>query len=340
MKALFDKTRLGSICLKNRLFRAATFENRGSKDLVDEMFMVYQNLARGGVGTIITGFTDVLGLEVYEESFLSQYKKITSMVHEYDTKIVLQIGYRGSFMFKDEHVIWGPSAVQNVRTKIKPKEMTQEDIQLMQKAFGDAAQRAKEAGFDGIELQGTHSCLLGQFVSPYYNRRNDEYGGSIENRAKMIFETYNTVRKKVGYEYPVLIKLSCMEDARRGITFQDCSYLCGKLSQLGIDAIEISCDWYPQSIKDNWFKEHVAEIAAHNKVPIILAGGNREFAAMTETLTKTSIEYFSLARPLIAEPDLIQRWEQGNRNKAKCSSCNACLNFDGAFFCILNTSQC
>ncbi|MBP2643570.1 MAG: dehydrogenase [Firmicutes bacterium] len=336
MKSLFDKTRVGSIRLKNRLVRAGTYENTGVSDLTGELYQYYQELAQGGVGIIITEFTDVLSGGVDGNSFTNQYKQITKMVHQYDTKIILQIGYC-SFSYKDNWVVWGPSAVENVRTKVQPREMSRETIRCMQMAFADAAQQAKEIGFDGVEIQGAQGFLLNQFLSPYYNRRKDEYGGSIENRARMILDLCRVVRERVGSFFPIIMKINAVDSIVPGMTFQECKYVCGKLAEQGIDAIEITGDWQDISPRPPaYFKKFAAELAAEIPIPVILDGGERDYDVMLSILNTTAIEYFSLARPLIAEPDLVKRWENGDTRAAKCISCNACLNFDGVFFCILN----
>jgi 2,4-dienoyl-CoA reductase-like NADH-dependent reductase (Old Yellow Enzyme family) len=348
MKSLFDHTRIGNLKLKNRFIRSATCENLAQQGhMTEELFQVYENLAMGGVGMIITGFAHVLESEkpfpgmlgIYDDSFIREYKQLTDMVHRYQTSILLQVVYCGSFTMADVggQEIWGPSAVENVLTKVQPKEMTKEEISCLLKAFADAASRAKQAGFDGIQIHAAHGFLLSQFLSPYYNRRTDEYGGSIENRSKIVLETYTAIREKVGDEYPVLIKINCSDFMDQGMAFEDCKYVCKKLAAAGINAIEISgnlMNLSPQG--ESYFKDYAAEIAAEIDTPIIVVGGNRDYESMAKTVNQTQIEYFSLSRPLIAQADLVKRWESGDVQKAKCVSCNACSNLDGGIKCILN----
>lgn len=346
MKTLFDQTRIGNMNLKNRLFRSATGEHLAHDGhMTEELLKVYEDLAKGGVGTIITGFTYFIESEkpfpnmaaIYNDSFIEEYKKLTDMAHSYETNIILQVVYCGSFRMSDAggQEIWGPSAVANPLTQVVPKEMTKDDILYLQKAFADAALRAKKAGFDGIQIHAAHGFLLNQFLSPYYNTRTDEYGGSIENRARMVLETYAAVRQAVGTEYPIFVKINTAETMEKGMTFADCKYACKKLAELGIDAIEISGSWYEYAPgQEAYYKEDTTKIATEVNVPVMLVGGNRNYDAIVETLNQTPIEYFSLSRPLIAEPDLVKRWESGDTNKAKCISCNACCK--GVVSCILN----
>jgi 2,4-dienoyl-CoA reductase-like NADH-dependent reductase (Old Yellow Enzyme family) len=350
MKTLFDQTRIGNLKLKNRLIRSATCENLARDGhMTEELFQVYKELAQGGAGTIITGFSYVLEsdkafpgmLGIYNDSYIEEYKKLTEMIHSYEANAVLQVVYCGSYTMTDVsgREIWGPSAIENRMTNVQPKEMAKEDIVLLQKAFADAVYRGKKAGFDAAQLHAAHGFLLNQFLSPYYNRRTDEYGGSVENRTRMLLETYQVIREKVGLEYPIFIKINCSDFMDQGMSFEDCKYVCRKLADEGISAIEISGNYANMQIppgQEAYFKESAAEVAAETNIPIILVGGNRDYYLMTEILNQSLIEYFSLSRPLISEPDLVKRWKAGDTSKAECTSCNACATLDGAANCILN----
>ena len=348
MKTLFDQTRIGNIRLKNRLIRSATGETLAKEGhLSAELLEVYEELARGGVGTIITSFAYVVESEqpfpgmlgIYNDSFIEEYKRLTDMVHRYETNIILQMVHCGSYRMKEAggQEVWGPSAVENLQTHIQPGEMTVENILALQKAFATAAARAKQAGFDGVQIHAAHGFLLNQFLSPYYNRRTDEYGGTIENRSRMILETYSAVREAVGDRYPVLIKLNNSDGMEQGMTIEDSKYVCRRLAEAQIDAIEISGAWHQFTARqDSYFKETAAEIAVENNIPVIVVGGNRDYQAMTEILNQTAIKYFSFSRPFIAEPGLVNRWQRGDVSRSKCISCNSCANLNGGLTCILN----
>lgn len=359
MKSLFNQTQLAGLKLKNRFIRSATYDGMADKQghMTNELFQVYENLAKGGVGAIITGLTYVSDLEesypgqmgIYDDSFIEEYKKLTAMSHSYDAKIFLQLACLGSQTVPSTggKVMWGPSAVQDLFYKTTPQEMTTQDIFSVQEAFSNAALRAKEAGFDGVQMHVAHGYLLSKFLAPYYNRRTDSYGGDIENRAKIVFETYQAIREKVGAEYPVLVKINCEDFMDQGMSFADCKYVCNKLVELGINAIEIS-GGIPSSrpnegtirtIKaaeqESYFNPYAAEIAKEINVPVILVGGNRELTALTDIVNQTAIEYISLSRPLIRESDLIKRWQDGELSSAKCISCNKCFRLGGTR-CIFN----
>lgn len=366
MKTLFDKTKLSTMNMKNRFFRGALWESLADEKghMTDELYSIYEELAKGGVGTIITGYTFVTEDEqpnpgmmgIYDDSFIEEYKKLTDMVHNYNANIIMQIVY-GGFMTKfnvGERTIWGTSTVENEVTKTVAKEITKDEIKYLVKAYADAALRVKKSGFDGVEIHAGHGYFLSQFLSPYYNKRNDEYGGSIENRGRIIFEIFEAMRKAVGKDFPILIKLNSADYVKEGgLTQEDSLYVARKLSELGIDAIEVTGgnESIEEVVENNlgaartkvviskdresYFKDYAIELSKSIDTPVILIGGNRHLDVMEEILNNSNIEYFSLARPLTAEPDLINKWVSGDRKKPKCVSCNQCFKTYGKR-CILN----
>lgn len=182
-------------------------------------------------------------LGIYDDSFIKEYKEFTDKIHDLGAKIIMQIVY-GGFMTgfnTGERTIWGPSTMQNEVTKVWAKEMTKDEIKYLVNAFAEAARRVKESGFDGVEIHAGHGYMLSQFLSPYYNKRTDEYGGTIENRGRIIFEIFQAMREKVGKDFPILIKLNSADYINEGgLTKEDSLYVARKLAELGIDAIEVT----------------------------------------------------------------------------------------------------
>jgi 2,4-dienoyl-CoA reductase-like NADH-dependent reductase (Old Yellow Enzyme family) len=360
MKTLFDQVEFAGLKLKNRLFRSAT--NDGAADerghVTKELLQVYEGLAKGGVGTIITGLTYVTDSEVsrpgvmgiYDDSFIEDYKPLTEAVHAHHANIIMQLASLGSQIVNEEatdKVMWGPSAVEDLGYKNTPKEMTVEDIKFLQNAFADAALRAQKAGFDGVQLHGAHGYLLNKFLTPYYNRRTDAYGGSIDNRARMLVETYQAIRQKVGPDYPVLVKINREDYMEQGLTADECIAVCKELAKQGVDAIEVSGgsrssrpNEGPARMKEkeSYFLAYAKAIMEQVNVPVILVGGHRDYHSLTDILNRTEIEYLSLSRPLIRENDLINRWQNGDLSRAKCISCNKCFRSD-ATKCFIHDRQ-
>lgn len=356
MKTLFDQTKLSGMKMKNRFVRSATYDGRSDAlgHVTESLIHLYENLAKGGVGTIITGLTNVTDIEkiipgqmaIYNDSFIEEYQKLTDTVHKYDANIVVQLVCNGvQNRSKNDGVLWGPSAVEDLAMKMIPKEMSKEDIQAMKDAFSKGALRAKSAGFDGVQLHAAHGYLLSRFLTPYYNRRTDEYGGSIENRARVILEILGSIREAVGREYPVLAKINCDDFMDQGLTFEECKHVCKMLEEKGLSAVEISGGTASSranegtirkvsSGTESYFGQYAAEIAEEINIPVISVGGHRDISKLTDIVNQTNIEYISLCRPFIREPELINRWAGGDRTPAKCISCNKCFGVETK--CIFN----
>jgi 2,4-dienoyl-CoA reductase-like NADH-dependent reductase (Old Yellow Enzyme family) len=324
MKTLFDETRLGKMTLKNRFIRAAVGETTSDGRVNEDILQLYQKLALGGAGTLITGFTLVDEAEknfrllaLYDDSFREGHKALTELVHKCGANIILQLVYVGSYVMGEISgmTILAPSAVENLNTKVMPREITVPQIEAIQEKFAAAALRAKNVGYDGVEIHAAHGFLLSQFMTPYYNRRVDLYGGSTRNRARMARETYRAIRESVGDDFPVFIKVNVNDGFENEVAFDDVLYLCNELAKARIDAIEISGAFnrFPKDAT-SFFKKEAEQIAAENETKVILTGGNRDFEEMTEIVNTTGIEYFGMARPLMKEPDLINRFRNETAN--------------------------
>jgi 2,4-dienoyl-CoA reductase-like NADH-dependent reductase (Old Yellow Enzyme family) len=239
---------------------------------------------------------------------------LVETVHEYNANIVLQLVYVGSYVMGDagNAASLAPSAIENLNAKVMPEEITAEQIKSIQRKFAEAASRAKTAGYDGIEIHAAHGFLLSQFMTPYYNRRTDLYGGSAENRARMSLETCDGIREAVGGDFPIWIKLNVTDGIKDGVTFDDVLCLCGELAQRNIQAVEISGAWQnlPQGAT-SYFKKEAEIIAAKCSAKVILTGGNVNFDEMKEILETTEVEYFGMARALMKSPDLINQFAKG-----------------------------
>jgi 2,4-dienoyl-CoA reductase-like NADH-dependent reductase (Old Yellow Enzyme family) len=235
--------------------------------------------------------------------------------------------------------ILAPSAVENRVTGLMPKEATKEDIKRIITLFGDAAERAKKAGFDGVQIHAAHGYFLSMFLTPSYNKREDEYNGDIHNRARIIYEVYEEVRRRVGKDFPVMTKLNFDDfmDEGEGLVFEDAIEVFKRLDELGIDLMEVSATnessgkglapartKIASKEKQSYFREATTSIAKVVNSPVVLMGGNRDLSIMEDILSNSEIQFFSIARPLLSEPDLINKWRESKEYKPRCVSCNKC----------------
>ncbi|MDG3084835.1 NADH:flavin oxidoreductase [Vibrio hannami] len=361
MKSLFEESYIGAMKVKNRFIRSATWENMTTEDghMTDKLYDIYQELAEGEVGLIITGYANIVEEEqpnpgmmgIYDDSFINEYKKLTSIVHDSDSKIVMQLAYGGT---KTTHnvgsrIIFAPSEVPERGTQTLGKAMTKEEIDYIVDAFAKAAGRAKDAGFDGVEIHGAHTYLINQFLSPYYNQREDEYGGSLENRIRFLLEIYTQMRSVVGDDFPILVKLTASEFFEGGLTFEETRSICKTLERIGVDGIEISGNIHGKAKEmvgesydgytiqeEGYFLEYGKVISNEVSVPVITVGGLSDINTIEDIANDTNIQYFAIARPLLSEPGLIKRWKEGDRTPGQCERCSKCRTRRGNFCVVYN----
>lgn len=324
MKTLFDKTVIGTMELKNRFIRSSVEDRTVTGMVTDAMLQTYANLAKGGVGTILTGYTIVDEAEkasnicaIYNDSFISCNKQLTETVHSLGSNILLQLVYLGSRLKAKAAAtaeILGASPVKDPHTGVIPKEMTAQDIHRIEQEFAAAALRAQQAGFDGVEIHAAHGFLLHQFASPLQNQRTDQYGGSQENRYRITIETYEAIRNAVGADFPIWIKIQSSDGDIGGVNHEDCLYLCKELAQRKIDAIEISGNFTDYRINTAFFQDIADRVAHEVTVPVIVTGGNRIYEEMEKMINSTKIEYVGMARPLITNPNLINQFAEQHAN--------------------------
>lgn len=351
---LFTPVRIGNLELKNRFVRAATSMYMSDENGIpqQELFDVHADLARNGVGLITTGLTYVMkedqygknGTGLYDDSLIPHYRKLTENAHRHGAKIAVQLVLAGahSDYRVDERDIMGPSAVTHPVYGTTPREMTREDIKRAIKAMADAVVRARKAGFDGVELHYAHNYLVSQFIVPYFNKRTDEYGGSIENRARFAFEMLEAIREAVGPDYPVWAKVHGNDYMKeQGMTRDEAVYVAKGLKERGITALNISggnlvTGPYPSQTDieneadQSYFREDAEYISRHVDIPLILTGGNRDMDVMEKVLASSrNIVAFGMARTLLAEPDLISKWARDRDVVPMCEACNGCMEVYG-----------
>ena len=325
MKSIFDTLTIAGLSLPNRLWRSATNEKMADEDgrPNSKYIRLYENLARGGVGLIVTGCATVMSeeqpsprmLAVDRDDLIPDLRRLTEKVHAAGGAICAQIMAGGpqTIYSQDNRTAYGPSAVPHPVNQTVPKEMTLDDIAMFVDAFARAAGRVQEAGFDAVQIHGAHGYLLSCFLTPYFNRRTDEYGGAIENRARIIIEVLDAIRAKVGPDYPVCIKMHGSDyRPKDGLTQNEAIVVAQLLEKHGIDAIEVSGghmsgDWatspmHPKILreeKQSYFAKDAEAIAKAVSVPVIVTGGNRTPKLLNTILNDTNIVWIRLSTNVI-----------------------------------------
>ncbi len=231
-----------------------------------------------------------------------------------------------------------PSAIDgNARGEVS-REMNQTDIERFIADFAEAARRAKDAGFDGVQIHAAHGYGLSQFLSPFYNRRADRYGGSVANRARLLIDVYEAVRVVVGDDFPVTAKVNADDFLEGGFTNEMMVETALMMEGVGFDAMEMSGGgvfrskyhssrtFNPASPQEETYYRDAAQMykARVKKMPLMLVGGIRSLEASEKILTDGLADMIAMSRPFIREPNLIERWQKGDTARATCLSCDGC----------------
>ncbi|MFH2064241.1 MAG: NADH:flavin oxidoreductase [Pseudomonadota bacterium] len=347
-KKTFEQAMVGGIAVKNRIVRSATFEGTAAKGKIGSAILdMHRNLAKGEVGSIITGYFCVSTTDnpakgtvvITDDSSIPGLTELAQTVHAHGTKLIAQLNHAGAQLFAPPRgPVYGPSDVVDRISGIKPAPFTGSQIRELVTEFGDAAARTQKAGFDGVQIHAAHGYLLSQFLSPAINRRTDSYGGNPENNSRIIKEILNEVKTRCGKDYPVWIKLNCSDfhPADKGLTPEDFLLIAKNLAQHGMDAIEVSGGtlsgkYLPSRSKKHsaYHLEYAKQLAGEVEASVILVGGLRSIDTIDRILSETSVAAISMSRSLIREPGLVKRWMEGDRKDAACIACNGCFNPNG-----------
>jgi len=345
MSLLFDVATFGALSLPNRLVRSATAE-RMADDAgrpLPELASLYRDLARGGVGLIITGHMYVhpagrchLGMTgIYEDALIPGLAELVAAVHREGGKIAVQINHGGMQCARESVAgTVAPSAVDAPFLPQPAREMTPDEIEAAIDAYAQAARRAQSAGFDAVQLHGAHGYLINQFLSPFVNRRTDGWGGDLEGRMRFLRAVCAAVRAQVGPDYPLFIKFGMEDGVEGGLTLDESVQVAAALADMGLDAVEVSGGITAGKIQNSkpaireaadeaYFRDFARAVRAVTPLPLMLVGGFRSRAVMDDVLDAGDADFIALSRPLIAEPDLPNRLRQGQA-RAACISGNRC----------------
>lgn len=361
---VFETVKLAGIKLNNRILRAATDEGLADENgnPTDKLSKLYENLAKGGVGAIITGYMCVSkdgestmpGMVMIEsDDRIARLAEVVNNVHKMETPIICQVAHCG------RNGVAGKSFNVN--------KVSESTINGVMKDFVDATKRAYNAGFDGVELHLAHGYFLSEMLSGHTNKRKDKWGGSIENRIRIVTDIMKEIRKELS-DYPVLVKVNGDEIYKDGIHLKEAAKIAILLENSGINAIEVSCgiDWkqmgpsrgkiptdmimygypvikdFPKPIKtviktflprmmkqistDKKFNVPAAKMIKESvEIPVIAVGGIHDIVDIESTINEDGIDFVSMSRPLILEPGLINKFKEQKTQQAKCISCNYCL---------------
>ena len=348
---LFDGIDIGSVRIGNRFVRSATHEGLAGEDgsLTDRIQEMYVRLAKGGIGLITSGYSYVSpcgkgsdGQQgIYDDRLIAGYSKLSAATRKHGSKFFIQIVHcgRSALVTKECPRPLAPSRSEIPGAKRLFKEMTEGDIQRTIDDFVDAIRRAREASADGVQLHCAHGFLLSSFLSPYLNRREDDWGGDTERRARFVVEILRR-GKKANPGFPITVKMNVYDGIDGGVDMEEAKRIAKILDREGIDAIEtsggigegpkeVTCQEIKDQSDEAYFKEYSKAIKRIVSCPVILVGGMRSLSVMRRMLDEKYADMVSLSRPLVREPNLVEKFAAGRSSSATCKSCNKCFDSDG-----------
>lgn len=348
-KMLFTPIKIGHMEVRNRILMPAMGTNFAAPDgsPTDRQIEYYAARARGGAGIVTTEVTEIdrrgkatpFSVAIWDDCLIPKWQKLADAVHAGGAKLVVQLHHAGR---ETNAASTGglrpvaPSPLPCPMCKDIPHELTIEEIEEVIEMFGDGARRARESGCDGVELHGAHGYLIAQFMSPYSNRRSDEYGGSLQSRLRFPIEVINRVRRKAGHDFPIIFRIAADEMVEGGYNVDHTRIICRLLEEAGVDAFNISraagyafIRWIqpptglPMGLNAPWS----AAIKSAIKVPVAVVGRINDPLIAEHLLEQGYADMVAIGRQLIADPDWPKKVAAGDFDDIiPCTSCNqGCL---------------
>lgn len=358
LENLFSPCRIGTIKIKNRVSMPPMQTNYADHKgfITDRQIDYYVERAKGGVGLIIFEHTGILKQGsaslnmtlICNDGYIPSFKKLISAIHQEGAKIAVQLNHAGRQTFS-EITRTSPVAASPIPwpgQKVIPRELSIEEIHRIADAFAEAAARVKKAGADAVEIHMAHGYLISGFLSPFSNKREDEYGGNIQERSKFAVEVLRSVREKVGQDFPIICRLSGDEYVEGGLRLEDTKKISQILESEGADALDISAALggcplnQPTYYFDEGVNVHLAEgVKSVVRIPIIAVGRIRNAVFAEKVIQERRADLVSMGRALIADPYLQKKSMNGNlEDIIPCISCNRCLQSirTGPLTCTVN----
>ena len=386
---IFTPYKLGAISLRNRVIRAAAFEGMcPGNSPSEELLNFHKALAAGGIAmtTVAYAAVDRSGLSFPHQLWLRkevvpELKRLTYAVHKEGAACSIQIGHCGNMT---KASVTGsrpmaPTSRINLYGPTFPKAMKRTDIQDVVRSFGKAVHLARESGFDAVEVHAGHGYLISQFLSPYTNRRKDEFGGSLDNRTRFMRLVMDEVKSAAGNDLAVLVKMNMQDGIPGGMGLDESLEVARILEQAGADALVLSGGFVSKApmyilhgampvkilahymenrllktfvrlignqlikaepFKEAYFLEDALRFRAQLKLPLVYVGGLISQEKITEVLDK-GFELVAMARALIKDPDFINKLLHKELSRSTCDTCNYCIAvmYTRAVACIQNEEQ-
>jgi 2,4-dienoyl-CoA reductase (NADPH2) len=346
---LFESIKINQLELKNRIYMPAMHMNMAVNfEVSDQLIDFYAERARGGVGVITVGYAtvdeysgNVTNIGAHKDEFIPGLKRLARVIQENGARAVVQINHAGRYNFSfflDGKQAVAPSAVPSRMTRETPRELTIAEIREIINSFAQAASRVKQAGYDGVEVLSGTGYLISEFLSPFTNQREDDYGGSFENRMRFGLEVMQSIRNEVGDDYPIIVRMNGNDFMPGGNGRKDLQEYARRLVEIGVDALNINVGWHearvPQivtSVPRGVFGYLAKGIKELVDVPVISGHRINDPDTAREMIADGLCDMVAMGRSLIADPFLPQKAK--TRQEREIVHCIACAQgcFDNLF---------
>lgn len=346
---IFEPIRIGRLEIKNRMVMAPMHSSMAAETgaVSERLLAYYEARARGGVGLLIAehlivdyprGKNTPICVTIHDDKFIGGLGRLVEAVQAHGARIVAQINHAGretSPAATEGLELVSASDIPFALLGGKPRPLTIPEIRDLVKKFRAAARRAKVAGFDGVEIHAAHGYLIGQFLSPYTNKRTDEYGGSFDNRIRFLLEIVREVREEVGPDYPLFCRISGSELIDEGLTLDDMKEVARRLEAVSIDCIDVSAGIYESRIwtyplmgaEPGCLAYLAAGIKEAVRVPVIAVGKINDPRVAEEILLAGKADLVAFGRALLADPDLPRKARENRLADIRpCIACNICMD--------------
>ena len=341
------------VILPNRMVKSAMSENNADKGgkPSERIIKLYKTWGEGGTGILISGnvmmdskaLNEPRNVVVEDEKYMAELKEWADVSQKHGSHLWMQINHPGRQSPKFNKDVVSASDVQLPMKSMfpKPRPMTEEEIWKTIDGFGDCALIAKKAGWKGVQIHGAHGYLVSQFLSALTNLRTDQWGGSLENRARFALEIYRNMRKKVGAGFPIGIKINSADFQRGAFTEEESLEVIDMLSAEGIDMIEVSGGTYEKAAmmgagkkvkestkkREAYFADFIQKARAKTKAPLLLTGGFRTLDVMAKAIENNELDFVGLARPFAVFPYLSKEFFEGTRTEVHIPPVKTGLKF-------------
>lgn len=317
MKFIFDNTKFGNLDVSSRIIRNGLWEsqNDSAKNLTNKIFERYKTLAQNNVGVITTELISMYTHDRFSDYthyigsplFIKDFKEVVEDVHDYNVPILAQIGFVNCNV--------------NGKQMIEVNDLTIEDIRKIQADYVVAAKKIMFAGFDGVELCIGNNFYLSRVMDPFENTRDDDYGGNMYNRVRMIIEIIQLIKKTT--DLHVHCKVNLYQDE------EDSLEICRILAENGADSLQITRFLSPQYFRKGQSNPDMLfgfadRVAGSVDIPVVLGGGHCDMKAIEDLLNSTNIDFISMQRPFVKNPAFLSEWKENGCGKSECRTCNNC----------------